>query len=63
MTDCSCHSEDPDKHGNGIPKAESIRVAGELIHYGGKRRPSYLNCNGGDEAFTAASIIIQLQKS
>lgn len=65
MTDCSSHSEDPNKHGNGIPKPESVTVAGESTHYGGKDRPSYLNCNRGDEAFTAArpSITIQLQKS
>lgn len=65
MTESSSHSEDPDNHGNGIPIPESVTVAGESTHYGGKGRPSYLNCNSGDEAFTAArpSVIIQLQKS
>lgn len=58
-----CHSEDLDKHGNGIRKPESVTVAGESTHYGEKGRLSYSNCNREDEAFTAANITIQLQKS
>lgn len=41
VIDCPSHLEDPGKHVNGIPKAETVRMAGESIHYGERVSPAH----------------------